>query len=138
MAINERLRKWIILGTAILVVFFGIAVLIVISQANRRSTQTEALLYRLRSDALGLSASEWEAIASRKIDSNLDAKFRQFHGDVQNDLQKIQMLHNRESLLGQVQPAASSYLSATNDELELLSNGRSDEAREVDESRDRS
>ena len=135
MAINERLRKWMILGATILVVLFGIAGLIVISRANRRSNQTEELLYRLRSNVLGLNASEWEAIASGKVDSDLDAKFQQFHRGVLNDLQMIQLLHNRESLMGQVQSAGSGYLSAMNEELELITRGQTDEAREVDDSR---
>jgi two-component system sensor histidine kinase/response regulator len=135
MAINERFRKWMILVAAVLVVFFGIAVLVVISQANKRSNQTEALLYRLRSNVLGLNASEWEAIANGKIDSDLDAKFRQFNRGVLNDLHMIQLLQDRESLMGQVKSAASGYLSAMNEEIELISEGRTDEAREVDDSR---
>ncbi len=135
MPTNERFRKWMILGAAGLVVFFGIAMLIVISKANRRSNQTETLLYRLRSNVLGLNASEWEAIASGKIDSDLDVKFRQFHLGVLNDLHMIQLLQNRESLMGQVQPASSGYLSAINEEIELISEGRIEEAREVDDSR---
>src|ERR1700722_8327394 len=135
MTINERFRKWMILGAAVLVVFLGIMTLIFISQANRRSNQTEALLYRLRSNVLGLNASEWEAIASGKIDSDLDGKFRLFNGGVLNDLKMIQLLQNRERLMGQLQSAASGYLSAMNEEIELISGGRIEEAREVDDSR---
>jgi signal transduction histidine kinase/CheY-like chemotaxis protein len=135
MPISERFRKWVIPCAAVLVAFSGIALLLVISRDNRRSNQTEALLYRLRSNALGLTASEWEGIASTKVDSDLDAKFQQFHRDMLGDIQMLQLLQNRKSLVDQVQPAASTYLRAVNDEFELLSDGRIEEARKVDDSR---
>ena len=135
MPISERFRKWVIPCVVVLVAFSGIAVLLAISRANRRSNQTEALLYRLRSNALGLNASEWEGVASAKIDSDLDAKFQQFHRDMLSNMQMLQLLQNRKSLVDQVQPAASTYLSAMNDEFELLSDGRIEEARKVDDSR---
>jgi signal transduction histidine kinase/DNA-binding response OmpR family regulator len=84
---------------------------------------------------LGLNASEWEAIANGKIDSGLSTKFRQFQRGVLDDLDQIQQLQRDDSLTGQVQAASVGYLRAMDEEIELISEGRIEEAREVDRSR---
>jgi two-component system, sensor histidine kinase and response regulator len=128
------LRKWILAGTG-LVALLGVAGLILISQANRRSFLTESLLHRLRSSALGLNAAEWEAAADSKVDPDVRAKAALFRGEMLDGLRSIQFLHGNGGLTGEVQPAVSSYLAAMDDEFKLLSAGHLTEARELDSAR---
>jgi two-component system sensor histidine kinase/response regulator len=131
----SRLRLGLIAGAAFLVAISGIIGLYVISESNERNRQTETFLYQLEANAQGLNSDEWEAIASMKIDSELHASSEDFRRGILNALQMIHSLQHQEGFADMVQPAASTYLSAMEEEFALISSGQLDEAREMDESR---
>jgi two-component system sensor histidine kinase/response regulator len=129
-----RLRLQLMLGTALVVTVSGIIGLYAISKSNERNRVDETLLYELQANAQGLSSNEWEAIASTKVDSDLRTRSDSFRREILNDLQKIERLQGPDTSTDKVQSAASAYLSAMDQEFELISNGQLDEARALDDS----
>lgn len=130
-----RLRLQLIVVAAFLVAIAGIIVLYAISKSNERNRVNEIVLYQLQSNAHEMNSNEWEAIASGKVDSDLRAKAEFFRHEILNDLQTIRSIQGPEALTENVRSAASAYLSAIDQEFELISNGQLDEAREMDDSR---
>ncbi|HXN97512.1 MAG TPA: response regulator [Candidatus Acidoferrales bacterium] len=130
-----RLRLGLIAGAAFLITLSGVIAMFAISESNKRSRATETLLYQLKNNAQGLNAHEWEAIADSKLDSELRAGSDQFRREMLNELQMIRTFRDREGLLDKIQPAATGYLGAMQEEFALISEGRLQEAREVDGSR---
>jgi two-component system sensor histidine kinase/response regulator len=130
-----RLRLGLAVGAAFLVALSGGVGLYVIGESNERSRQTATLLYQLEASAQALNSNEWEAIASRKIDSELFASSEHLRREILDDLQTIETLHRGEGLVDQVKPAASSYLEAMQEEFVLISAGKLAQAREADDTR---
>jgi predicted signal transduction protein with EAL and GGDEF domain len=114
-----------------LIILSGIISIFVINQSNRRRHETEALLYQLRANALGLGSNEWEAIANLKVDSDLHDSSERFRREILNELQTIRALQHRERLADKVEAIASGYLSDMEQEFALISNGHLDAAREL-------
>jgi two-component system, sensor histidine kinase and response regulator len=130
-----RLRLGLIAGAAFLVAISGIIGLHIIGESNERKHETTTLLYQLEANARGLDANEWEAIASSKLDSELQESSEHFRRGILNDLRMIETLQYHEGLVDQVKPAASSYLGAMEEEFVLISAKKLDEAREADDAR---
>jgi two-component system, sensor histidine kinase and response regulator len=130
-----RLRLGLIAGAAFLVAISGIIGLHIIGESNERKHETTTLLYQLEANARGLDANEWEAIASSKLDSELQESSEHFRSGILNDLRMIETLQYHEGLVDQVKPAASSYLGAMEEEFVLISAKKLDEAREADDAR---
>jgi signal transduction histidine kinase len=122
-------------GAALLITISGVFGIYTISRSSERNRETEILLSQVESSAHGLNSNEWQAIASLKIDPALQATSDHFRREILNDLQVIHTLQDREALVEKVQAAASTYLSAMDDEFALISSDKFDEAREVDEAR---
>ena len=122
-----RLRLQLIVVAAFLVAIAGIIVLYAISKSNERNRVNEIVLYQLQSNAHEMNSNEWEAIASGKVDSDLRAKAEFFRHEILNDLQTIRSIQGPEALTENVRSAASAYLSAIDQEFELISNGQLDE-----------
>ena len=122
-------------GAALLITISGVFGIYTISRSSERNRKTEILLSQVESSAHGLNSNEWQAIASLKIDPALQATSDHFRREILNDLQVIHTLQDREALVDKVQAAASTYLSAMDDEFALISSDKFDEAREVDEAR---
>ncbi len=74
----------------------------VINESSKRNRGTEALLYQLAANALGLNSNEWEAIAGSKIDSDLQASSEHFRREILTDLQQIHTLKDAEGLADKV------------------------------------
>jgi hypothetical protein len=125
----------LIAGAAFLIALVEIIAMFAVSQSTKRSRETEATLYQLQGSAQRLNANEWEAFANLKIDSNLYESSEQFRREILTDLQMIHALQGREGITDGVQRAVSTYLSATDGEFALVSNGQFDKARELDDSR---
>jgi predicted signal transduction protein with EAL and GGDEF domain len=130
-----RLHLRVIAATAVLVASAGIMAMFALSQSNKRSRETEVLLYQLEANAQGLNANEWDAIASLKIDSELHESSEYFRRQILTDVQMINSLQEGKEFANQVQPAVFTYLTAMEEEFTLVSNGQFDEARELDASR---
>src|SRR3984885_670213 len=130
-----RLQLGLIVGAAFIVALLGIIGMFAVSQANRRTRETETLLYQLEANARGLNANEWEAIGSLKIDSELHESSKHFRRGILNNVETIHALHNRRGFSDSVQPAVSTYLIAMDEEFALVSNGQFDEAKELDHTR---
>src|ERR1700685_2414637 len=130
-----RLQLGLIVGAAFIVALLGIIAMFAVSQSNRRSRETETLLYQLEANAQGLNAIEWEAIGSSKIDSELHESSEHFRNGILNNVETIHALHNRSGFSDSVQPAVSTYLIAMDEEFALVSNGQFDEAKELDHTR---
>jgi len=122
-------------GAALLITISGVFGIYTISRSSERNRETEILLSQVESSAHGLNSNEWQAIASLKIDPALQATSDHFRREILNDLQVIHTLQDREALVEKVQAAASTYLSAMDDEFALIFSDKFDEAREVDEAR---
>src|SRR3984957_16345642 len=130
-----RLQLGLIVGAAFIVALLGIIGMFAVSQSNRRTRETETLLYQLEANAQGLSANEWEAIASLKIDSELSESSDHFRREILNNVEEVHALHNRKGFGDSVQPAVFTYLSAMDEEFALVSNGQFEEAKELDHTR---
>lgn len=130
-----RFRLGIIAGAGCLITFLGIIAMFAVSQSNKRRHETETLLYQLEANAQGLGSNEWEAIANLKVDSDVRESSQQFRREILTQLQMIHASQDREGLVDKVQPAASTYLTDTDQEFALISNGHLDEARELNGSR---
>jgi diguanylate cyclase (GGDEF)-like protein len=130
-----RLQLGLIVGAAFIVALLGIIGMFAVSQSNRRTRETETLLYQLEANAQGLNATEWEAIGSSKIDSELHESSEHFRRGILNNVETIHALHNRRGFSDSVQPAVSTYLIAMDEEFALVSNGQFDEAKELDHTR---
>jgi predicted signal transduction protein with EAL and GGDEF domain len=133
MSTQGRLR--LIAGAGCLITFIGMISMIVLSQSNKRRHDTETLLYQLDANAQALGSNEWEAIANLKVDSDNRESTRQYRGEILNELQVIDAFQDREGLVDKVRPAASTYLSDMDQEFALISKGRLDEARKLNDSR---
>jgi two-component system sensor histidine kinase/response regulator len=130
-----RLRLGLIVGAAFLVATSGGIGLYVIGESNERTRATEILLFRLQANAQALNSTEWEGIASSKIDSTLYASSQKFRREMLNDLQMIEKLQRSEGSVENLKSAASLYLDAMEEEFVLVSKGKLDEAREADDAR---
>ena len=129
-----RLQLGMIAGAAALVAFLGILAMFALTQSNKRSRETETLLYQLQANAQGLNAHEWQAIASLNIDSELRESSEHLRREILNNLQMIHALQDRKGFADSVQPAVSTYLNAMDEEFALISNGLFDKAKEQDHS----
>jgi two-component system, sensor histidine kinase and response regulator len=116
------------------VTFFGITLMFLVSQSNKRRHETETLLYQLEANAQGLGSNEWEAIANLKVDSDVHESSERFRRDILTKLQMIHTFQSRQGLVDKVQPAASAFLSDMDQEFALISNGHPDEARKLNDS----
>src|ERR1700733_14458871 len=132
---QRRLQLGPIAGAAFLVALLGIIAMFAVSQSNKRSRETETLLYQLETNAQGLNANEWEAIASLKIDPELHESSEHFRREIVDDVETIHALHYRKGFSDSLQPAVSTYLIAMDEEFALVSNGQFDEAKELDHTR---
>ena len=132
---QSSLRLGMIAGAGFMITCLGIFSIFAVSQSNKRRHETEALLYQLRANAQGLGSNEWEAIAILKVDSDLHDSSERFRRDILNELKTIHIFQDREGLADKVQAAASRYLGDMEQEFALISNGRLDEARELNSSR---
>jgi diguanylate cyclase (GGDEF)-like protein len=130
-----KIRLGFTIGAASLVALFGMIVMFADSESTRQSRKTEALLYQLQTNARGLNANEWEAIANLKIDPDLQASADHFRFEILSELEALRALQGRRGLTNRVEPAASLYLKAIQEEFSLVSKGQSDNARELDDSR---
>ena len=124
-----------IAGVGCLITFVGIVSMVAVSQSNKRRHETETLLYQLEANAQGLGSNEWEAIADSKINSDVGESTQQFRLEILTKLQMIDAFQGRHGLVDKVRPAASTYLSDMDQEFALISNGRLDEARKLNDSR---
>jgi predicted signal transduction protein with EAL and GGDEF domain len=106
-----------------------------LSQSNKRRHGTETLLYQLDANAQALGSNEWEAIADSNINSDVGETSQQFRREILTELQMIDAFQDREGLVDRVKPAASTYLSDMDEEFALISNGRLDDARKLNDSR---
>jgi predicted signal transduction protein with EAL and GGDEF domain len=109
--------------------------MVAVSQSNKRRHETETLLYQLEANAQGLGSNEWEAIADSKINSDVGESTQQFRLEILTQLQMIGAFQGRQGLVDKVRPAASTYLSDMDQEFALISSGRLDEARKLNDSR---
>jgi hypothetical protein len=134
-SIKGKRQLWQIAGAALLVSLFGIIAMFAVSQSNKRSCETETLLYQLEASAQELNANQWEAIATLRIDSELDESSVHFRGEILNDVRLIHPLQNREGLTDEVHSAVATYLSTMDEEFALVSKGQVDKAQELDHSR---
>jgi diguanylate cyclase (GGDEF)-like protein len=130
-----RLQLGMIAGATVLVASVGIIAMFALTQSNKRSHETETLLYQLEANAQGLNADEWQAIASLKVDPELHERSERFRREILNDLQMIHALKDRKGFADSLQLAVSTYLSAMDEEFALVSNGLFDQAQEQDHSR---
>jgi len=130
-----RLQLGLIAGAALLITFLGTIAMLALSQTNQRRLETETLLYQLEANAQGLGSNVWEAIAHLKVDSDLHDSAERLLREILSELNRIHSFQDREGLVDQVQPAASTYLSDMEQEFALISNGHLDEARELNSSR---
>jgi hypothetical protein len=122
----------LIVGAAILITVVGIVAMVAINQANKRRHETKTLLFQLEANAQGLNANEWEAIASQKIDPDVQESSGNFRREILNEAQIIHTMQDRDGRLDKVQPAASAYVSTMQQEFGFISNGQLHEARELD------
>src|ERR1700733_9953627 len=125
-----RLQLGMIAGAAGLIAGLGILAMFAVTQSNKRSRETETLLYQLQANAQGLNANEWQAIASLKIDSELRESSEHLRREVVNNLQMIHALQDRKGFTDSVQPAVFTYLNVMDEEFALISNGLLDKAKE--------
>jgi len=129
---RHRLQMGLIVGAAILITVAGIVAMVAVNQANKRRHETETLLFQLEANAQGLNANEWEAIASQKIDPDVQESSGNFRREILNEAQIIHTMQDRDGRLDKVQPAASAYVSTMQQEFGFISNGQLHEARELD------
>jgi predicted signal transduction protein with EAL and GGDEF domain len=132
---STRGKLRLIAGVGCLITFVGIVSMVAVSQSNKRRHETETLLYQLEANAQGLGSNEWEAIADSKINSDVGESTQQFRLEILTKLQMIDAFQGRHGLVDKVRPAASTYLSDMDQEFALISNGRLDEARKLNDSR---
>ena len=129
---RNKLQLGLIAGAALLITVLGIVAMVAVNQANKRRHETETLLYQLQSNAQGLNADEWEAIASLKIDPDVRESSGVFRREILNKVQIIHTMYHHDGVVDKVQPAASAYLSTMQREFAYISNGQLTEARELD------
>src|SRR5580704_8703136 len=129
---RNKLQLGLIAGAALLITVLGIVAMVAVNQANKRRHETETLLYQLQSNAQGLNADEWEAIASLKIDPDVRESSGVFRREILNKVQIIHTMYHHDGVVDKVQPAASAYLSTMQQEFAYISNGQLTEARELD------
>jgi predicted signal transduction protein with EAL and GGDEF domain len=129
---RNKLQLGLIAGAALLITVLGIVAMVAVNQANKRRHETETLLYQLQSNAQGLNANEWEAIASLKIDPDVRESSGVFRREILNKVQIIHTMYDHDGVVDEVQPAASAYLSTMQREFAYISNGQLTEARELD------
>src|SRR3984957_13759964 len=130
-----KLQFGLIVGAAFVVALLGIIGMFAVSQANRRTRETETVLYQLEANARGLNANEWEAIGSLKIDSELHESSEDFRREILNNVDEIHDLHNRRGFADSVEPAVFTYLNAMDEEFALVAKGQFGEAKALDVSR---
>src|SRR3984957_1613131 len=130
-----KLQFGLIVGAAFVVALLGIIGMFAVSQANRRTRETETVLYQLEANARGLNANEWEAIGSLKIDSELHESSEDFRREILNNVDEIHDLHNRRGFADSVEPAVFTYLNAMDEEFALVSKGQFGGAKALDISR---
>src|SRR3984957_8023078 len=129
---RHRLQLGLISGAAFLITVVGIIAMVGVNQANKRRHETETLLYQLQADAQGLNANEWEAIARLEIDPDVQESSENFLNEILKKAQIIHTMQDRDGLVDQVQPAASAYISAMQQEFAYISHAQLAEARELD------
>src|ERR1700676_3328450 len=110
-SMQDRLRLGMIVGAGSLITLLGILSVFAVSQSNKRRHGTETLLYQLEANAQRLGSNEWEAIAHRQVDSDLQESSQRFRREILAKLRIIHAFQNREGLVDRVQPAADAYLS---------------------------
>lgn len=130
---QHRIQLGLISGAAFLITVVGIIAMVGVNQANKRRHETETLLYQLQADAQGLNANEWEAIARLEIDPDVQESSENFRNEILKKAQIIHTMQERDGLVDQVQPAASAYISAMQQEFAYISHAQLAEARELDE-----
>jgi predicted signal transduction protein with EAL and GGDEF domain len=132
---RNKLQLGLIAGAALLITVLGIVAMVAVNQANKRRHETETLLYQLQSNAQGLNANEWEAIANLKIDPDVRESSGVFRREILNKVQIIHTMYDHDGVVDKVQPAASAYLSTMQQEFAYVSNGQLAEAQELDKRR---
>ena len=129
---QHRIQLGLISAAAFLITVVGIIAMVGVNQANKRRHETETLLYQLQADAQGLNANEWEAIARLEIDPDVQESSENFLNEILKKAQIIHTMQDRDGLVDQVQPAASAYISAMQQEFAYISHAQLAEARELD------
>lgn len=134
MAMRAKIRLGMIAGAGCLITSLGIISMLSVNQSNKRTRETETLLYQLEANAQRLNANEWEVITRLKIDSELHESAEHLRREILNNVEQIQALHNREGFADSVQPAVFMYLSAMDEEFALVAKGQFTEAKPLDHS----
>jgi predicted signal transduction protein with EAL and GGDEF domain len=132
---QHRIQLGLISGAAFLITVVGIIAMVGVNQSNKRRHETEALLYQMQADAQGLNANEWESVARLEIDPDVQESSEKFRNEILKKAQIIHTMQDRNGLVDKVQPAASAYISAMQQEFAYISHAQLAEAREFDERR---
>src|SRR3984957_7043557 len=119
MSTPGKLRLGMIAGAGGLIILLGIIWIVFVSKSNKRRHETETVLYQLEASAQGLGSNALEAIAHSKVDSDVHATSQQFRRDILTELEMLHKFRDREGLVDKVRPAASTYLSDTDQEFAL-------------------
>ena len=132
---QSRLQLGLNIGVVSLVALLGIIAMIAVNKSTRRTRDTQGLLYQLETNARGIEADKWKAMATSRVDSEAQANSKQFRIEILKDLEMIHTLKGDEGLTANVRPAVAAYLADVEQEFALISKAQMDKARELDDSR---
>jgi diguanylate cyclase (GGDEF)-like protein/PAS domain S-box-containing protein len=122
---------------AVISSLFAIAFIIALTLSLRdkgsaeRSREAQIALSRLEVRVQEVHSLEWLAIAAREITPEVEARLRASKRELLTTTSGLR-LQTQEALVDQFGPAASNFIQATDRQLQLIQNGKFEEARRLD------
>ena len=122
---------------AVISSLFAIAFIIALTLSLRdkgsaeRSREAQIALSRLEVRVQEVHSLEWLATAAREITPEVEARLRASKRELLTTASGSR-LQTRETLVAQFGPAASNFIQATDRQLQLIQNGKFEEARRLD------
>jgi diguanylate cyclase (GGDEF)-like protein/PAS domain S-box-containing protein len=122
---------------AVISSLFAIAFIIALTLSLRdkgsaeRSREAQIALSRLEVRVQEVHSLEWLATAAREITPEVEARLRASKRELLTTTSGLR-LQTQEALVDQFGPAASNFIQATDRQLQLIQNGKFEEARRLD------
>ena len=132
----ERRRYWVELLSIIAVVFVTLCSAFAIATLRKQAVEynrVEILLLSLDRSVHELSSIEWQAIASKKLNSEISENLEKTHTALDTVIGEFALYSLYSQPLKQVSTCYSVYKQAVDEEFKLIAAGRIDEAESLDD-----
>ena len=128
-----QLTQWLPLLSAIVVALITASLIITINRRAERSNQTQILLIYIREQLIQINALEWQAIAEKKLSSQLLTQVQSARSQIEEISNKLEAIEPQQSKLQKFFQLRNQYNLAVDKEFDLLAAGQISQAVIIDE-----